>query len=82
MSLRRRHGQIERRHVGKVDVGPVPEAVAGDRDEFLVEVDTLHLVPAGELLEVLAGAARNVEQCRAPGVRAPISSWRRSASAT
>ena len=62
-------------------MGAVAEPVAGDGDEVLVQVQALHLVPAGELLEVFPVPGDVEEGGRSR--RALLDQlWMRSASAT
>ena len=45
----------------------VAEALPRDREQLRVEIEPAHLVPRAQLLEMLAGATRHVEQGRGAG---------------
>jgi hypothetical protein len=56
--------EVECRHVGELERNVV-EAIASDLDQPFVEVDTRDVgIPAPELLQMLAGAAGDIEQAR------------------
>ena len=45
----------------------VADAILRDLEQLRVEIEPAHLVPRAELLEMLAGATRHVEQGRGGG---------------